>query len=417
MGSALRSRRSHRAWIVPVAALLVLGSGALVQAHAETPAGTEPPSTEAPGTVVATPSPTVLEPPADSPVDEIVGGSELAATGVPLVSPSAPPLPVIDARAWLVADAGTGDVLAAYSPHERRPPASTIKLLTALATDAALDPDETYVATEEDASVEGSRVGIVATQTYTVDQLLHGLILASGNDAAHAIAEAAGGQDVTVDRMNDEARRLGAFDTKAVTPHGLDSPGQLSSAYDLALIGREALDDETIARLAATPVYDFPGTDGATFQIQNQNRLLGSYEGAIGLKTGFTTLAGHTFVGAVERDGRLLIATILGAEGRAEDAAAALFDWAFAAPGTEPVGRLVAPDEVEAMVTDASDEGDILGRNPLEDYGDALSSPGGSSADVPPVVWLSLGAAALAGGLGFALRRRRPKSSGRYSSR
>lgn len=414
MGSALPTSRSHRAWIVPVAAFVVLGSAALLPAHAETPDGA-PAGSETPAPPV--PSPTVLKPPADSPVDEIVGGEDLAATGVALVSSTAPPLPILDAQAWLVADVETGDVLAAYSPHERRPPASTIKLLTALATDATLHPDETYVATEADASVEGSRVGIVAAQSYTVDQLLHGLILASGNDAAHAIAEAAGGQDATVDKMNDEARRLGAFDTKAVTPHGLDSPGQLSSAYDLALIGREALDDETIAELAATPVYDFPDGDGATFQIQNQNRLLGSYDGAVGLKTGFTTLAGHTFVGAVERDDRVLIATVLGAEGRAEDAAAALFDWALAAPDARPVGRLVAPDEVESMVTDAADDGDVLGRNPLQDYGDAISSPGASSDTVPPVVWFSLAAAALAGGVGFALRRRRPKTTGRYSSR
>lgn len=177
MGPVLRSSRSRRVWIVPVAALVVLGTGALLPAHAEapveTPAGSETPA------LPVTPSPTVLEPPADSPVDEVVGGEELAATGVALVSPTAPPLPVLDAQAWLVADTETGDVLAAYSPHERRPPASTIKLLTALATDAALEPDETYVATEADASVEGSRVGIVAAQTYTVDQLLHGLILAS----------------------------------------------------------------------------------------------------------------------------------------------------------------------------------------------------------------------------------------------
>jgi serine-type D-Ala-D-Ala carboxypeptidase (penicillin-binding protein 5/6) len=408
MGSALRSRRSHRAWIAPVAALVVLGSGALL------PAGATIPPT-APGTGTPAPSPTVLEPPVDSPVDEVVGGSELAATGVPLVSPTAPPLPAVDAQSWLLADAETGEVLAAYSPHERRPPASTIKLLTVLAAGTSLDPEETYVATEDDTSVEGSRVGIVAAQSYTVDQLLHGLLLASGNDAAHALAEAAGGQDETVDKMNDEARRLGAFDTKAITPHGLDTPGQLSSAYDLALIGREALDDEVITRLAETPVYDFPDSDGATFQIQNQNRLLGSYEGAIGLKTGFTTLAGHTFVGAVERDGRILIATILGAEGRAEDAAAQLFDWAFAAPSAPAVGHLVDSDEVEAMVTDASDDGDILGRNPFDDYEDVLTSPGSSSEGVPPVVWLSLGAAALAGGLGFALRRRRPKTTGRYS--
>lgn len=407
MGSELRSPRSRRAWIAPVAALVVLASGAL-----PTPA-----TGAASGTARPTPSPTILEPPADSPVDEIVGGADLAATGVPVVSPSAPPLPAVDARAWLVADAATGDVLAAYSPHERRPPASTLKLLTVLATDGALDPDETYVATEADTAVEGSRVGIVATQSYTVDQLLHGVLLASGNDAAHAIAEAAGGLDETVDRMNDEARRLGAFDTKAVTPDGLDTPGQLSSAYDLALIGREALDDDTIAELASTPVYDFPGSGGATFQIQNQNRLLGAYEGAVGLKTGFTTLAGHTFVGAVQRDGRTLIATVLGAEGRAEDAAAALFDWALGAPAAPAVGHLVAPDEVEAMVVAAAEEenGDIIGRNPLEDYEDVLSSPGGSSEGVPPVVWLSLAAAALAGGVGFVLRRRRPKTTARHT--
>lgn len=408
MGSALRSRRSHRAWLVPVAVLVVLATGTLLPAAATSSPTPTP-------TPVPTPSATVLDPPADSPVDEVVGGSELAATGVPLVSPSSPPLPAVDAQSWLVADAETGDVLAAYSPHERRPPASTIKLLTVLAAGNALDPDEAYVATEADAAVEGSRVGIVAAQSYTVEQLLHGLLLASGNDAAHALAEAAGGQAETVDKMNDEARRLGAFDTKAITPHGLDTPGQLSSAYDLALIGREALDDDTITRLAATPVYDFPGTDGATFQIQNQNRLLGSYDGAIGLKTGFTTLAGHTFVGAVERDGRVLIATVLGAEGRAEDAAAALFDWAYGAPSAPAVGRLVAPDEVEAMVTDASEDGDIIGRNPLGDYEDVLTSPGGGSIGVPPVVWLSLAAAALAGGVGFALRRRRPKATGRYS--
>ncbi|WP_169738821.1 D-alanyl-D-alanine carboxypeptidase family protein [Jiangella gansuensis] len=384
----------------------MLGLGALAPAHAS-PEATTPPS--------SMPSPTVLGPPEDAPVDEVVGGKELGTIGVPLVGPSAPPLPAVDAQAWLVADAETGDVLAAFSPHERRPPASTIKLLTALAVGDSLEPDETYVATETDASVEGSRVGLVTAQTYTVGDLLHGLMLASGNDAAHAIAAAAGGQTYTVDLMNDEASRLGAFDTNAVTPHGLDSPGQLSSAYDLALIGRQALSDDTIAKLATTPAYDFPGTDGATFQIQNQNRLLGSYDGAIGLKTGFTTLAGHTFVGAAERGDRTLIATVLGAEGRAEDAAAALFDWAFAAPDLEPVGHLVAPEDIPELI-EAGDEGDVIGRNPLSDYEDVLSSPGGSSEGVPPVVWLSLGAAALAGGIGFALRRR-PKGTGRYSSR
>src|SRR5690606_36922379 len=124
--------------------------------------------------------------------------------------------------------------------HERRPPASTIKLLTAVATASLLQVADTYVATDTDVAMEGSRVGLLSGQRYTVEQLLHGLLLGSGNDAAHAIAEAAGGQAATVDRMNAEAASLGAFDTHAVTPHGLDDPEQLSSAYDLALIGRRA---------------------------------------------------------------------------------------------------------------------------------------------------------------------------------
>lgn len=387
MRSATQCRDGRRGWVLPAAALAVLAATGAV------------------------------EPPADPPVDRTVGGEALAVSGSPLADSSAPALPALDARSWLIADTATGDVLAAFSPHDQRPPASTIKLLTAVATVPTLDLDEPYVATTADAAVEGSKVGLTPEQPYTVDHLLHGLMLGSGNDAAHALAEAAGGQETTIEMMNDEARRLGAFDTYAVTPHGLDAPGQLSSAYDLALIGRRALDDEQLARLARTPTYDFPGLDGRTFQIQNQNRLLGSYDGAIGLKTGYTTNAGHTFVGAAERDGRTLVAVVLGAEGRAEDGAVRLFDWAFGAPDVEPVGHLVTPDEAAAMVREAEQDGDVIG-DPLGDYSDALTSPGSNSDGVPRVVWLSLAAAAALGGAGFALRRRGQKHpSGRYASR
>lgn len=379
---------------------------------------------ESPPPTTVTPAPTTtLGPPDGSPVDEIVGGEILATTGMNLVAPTAPPLPAIDARAYLIADADTGDVLAALSPHQLRSPASTIKLLTAVTAGALLDPDEPYLATEADAAVEGSRVGLLPGQSYSADDLMHGLLLASGNDAAHAVAEAAGGQEKAVRMMNDEARRIGAFDTHAVTPHGLDSPGQRSSAYDLALIGRRALDEERIAKLVRTPSYDFPGDNGETYQIQNQNRLLGRYDGAIGMKTGFTTHAGHTFVGAADRDGRTLIVTVLGAEGRAEDGAAALFDWAFADHTIEPIGHLVTPDDVtdmidaaaarEEMEAGAGGEGDVIGPGTL----DVFDSADGGTNDVPPVVWMSLVVAALAGGAGFALRRRRANKPGRYSSR
>ena len=100
-----------------------------------------------------------------------------------------------------------------------------------------------------------------------------------------------------------------------------------------------------------TQTYDFPGLDATTFQIQNHNRLLGSYAGAVGLKTGFTTLSGHTLVAAAERNGVQLVAVVLGSEDRAEPAASALFDWAFALPGdAASVGQLVTPTEVAAAV-------------------------------------------------------------------
>jgi serine-type D-Ala-D-Ala carboxypeptidase (penicillin-binding protein 5/6) len=278
-----------------------------------------------------------------------LGGDQLARPGMVVADPapgdSAPPQ--VDATAYLLADAGSGDVLAGLDAHVPRPPASLVKLLTALALLPDLDPQQTHVATDADASIEGSRVGLSSGQTYTVEQLTYGLMLASGNDAAHALAEVAGGQQQAIDAMNAEADRLGAWRTRAVTPHGLDEPGQVSTPYDLALLARAALADERVAGPARTATYDFPGGEDGPYQIQNLNRLLGHYPGTVGLKTGFTSQAGHTLVAAAERDGRLLIAVVLGAEGRAEDTAAALLDWAFASGETvRPVGKLLTAEEV-----------------------------------------------------------------------
>jgi D-alanyl-D-alanine carboxypeptidase (penicillin-binding protein 5/6) len=389
-------------------------------------------SLSAAGTAHGTPSPpdisettpvlptpgTTLSPPPGAPFEQPVGGEQLGVVGIPVVDPEAAPLPEVDAITWLIADVDSGDVLAAKGAHEQRPPASTIKLLTALAAGPVLEDDQTYQATDEDAGIEGSRVGLAPGQTYTIDDILHGLMLASGNDAAHALGELAGGQDELVQMMNDTAARLGAFDTHAVTPHGLDSPGQLSSAYDLALIGRSALADERIAELAKTTSYEFPGLDGQVFQIQNQNRLLDSYDGAIGLKTGFTTQADHTLVAAAVRDERRLIAVVLGADGRGEAAATALLDWGFAQAGSvEAVGHLVTADEVAAATEGAADDG-VLG-DPIDDYERALSTPGATSGNVPDVVWLSLVVAVVAGGIGLGWRRRPRRSgrAGRYASR
>lgn len=409
--------------ITGAVAVAGLVSGVVVAGHTAYATGPTPdPSPTGPAPI---PAPTTVEPPAESPFDGIVGGDDLGRIGEPVVSQAAPALPEVDAFAWLVADLDTGEVLAAFSPHERRPPASTIKILTAITVAPRIDADAEYVADTAPELIEGSRAGIVADGTYTKDDLLHGLLLPSGNDAAYALGELAGGQDETLALMNETARTLGAFDTHAATPHGLDTPGQLSSAYDLALIGRAALANDDVATIAQTPTYQFPGLDGETFQIQNQNRLLGSYDGAFGLKTGYTTQAGHTFVGAAERDGRRLITTVLAADGRAEDSAATLLDWAFAATasgGVEPVGHLVTPDEVEQALTaddtDDTTDGDAGGAGGGADGGsaaDIVDAITDETAGRPIMLWTVVASVAVALTVAILVKRRR-RPAGRYAA-
>jgi serine-type D-Ala-D-Ala carboxypeptidase (penicillin-binding protein 5/6) len=338
---AVRSRRGLAA-ISCVAAIVATAGPALA-----TPA---PSSVETTGALAPEPFRT-FSPPRGSPFEEVVGGAQLGISGVPVVADGVIPPPAIAAKAWLVADIESGRVFAALNPHVGLPPASTIKLLTAIALLPEVDMDATYVVTDADVTVEGSRVGLVPGQRYTRDELIHGLLLASGNDTANALAQLVGGQSRALSLMAKEAERLGAYDTTATTTHGLDDPRQHTSAYDLALIAREVLDDKELAAVARTRTYDFPGLDAEIFQIQNHNRLLGSYAGAVGLKTGFTTLSGHAIVAAANRDEVPLVVVVLGAEDRAELAASALFDWAFALPrDATPVGRLVTPTEVAAAV-------------------------------------------------------------------
>jgi D-alanyl-D-alanine carboxypeptidase (penicillin-binding protein 5/6) len=279
-----------------------------------------------------------------------VGGLLLGTTRV-VVTPGATPTPKVGAAAWMVADATTGTVLAAKDPHGRFMPASTLKTLTALTVLPLLDKAASYVGRDQDTSVEGTRVGIVAGQSYTVDQLFYGLFLASGNDAASALANAAGGWPATVRRMNAEAHALQADDTHAVNPSGLDAKGQFTSVYDLALFARVGLARPDFRVYAATHVFAFPGVKkrGAsglrpTFQIQNQNRLLmDGYRGIVGVKTGYTTMAGRTYVGAAERDGHLILVTMMRIDGPTEDAGRKLLDWGFANVGKPGVGQLVPP--------------------------------------------------------------------------
>jgi D-alanyl-D-alanine carboxypeptidase (penicillin-binding protein 5/6) len=333
---------------LPVARLLV---AAVVTAALALP-GTAAVAEDARPTVdPGAPTPTAPHPgrppQGQAPDGRTIGGDDLDTRGV-VSADAAPPLPAgIAAAGWLVADAGTGDVLAARDPHGRFYPASTLKTLTLLTLAPLLDPAQVVAGTAEDENIEGSRVGLVVGGQYPVALLFQALVLQSGNDAANALARAAGGVEATVAAMNGTAEDIGAYDTIAGTPSGLDVAGQSSSPYDLALIFRALLDNPVTAAVLTTPTAQMPPVPGRSpgYQIQNQNPLLTTYPGNLGGKTGFTDAARHTFVTAAERNGRRLVVSVMATENvplRAADQAALLLDWGFAVPpGARGVGTLV----------------------------------------------------------------------------
>jgi D-alanyl-D-alanine carboxypeptidase (penicillin-binding protein 5/6) len=254
------------------------------------------------------------------------------------------------AVSYVIADLDTGEIIAAKAPHAFLRPASTLKTLTALVALPTLDPGTVITATTEDTSADGSRVGLVANNPYTVSDLFNGLFLVSGNDAAYAIARAYGGRERLLADMNAEVARLGAWDTVAKDPSGLDVDGQFSSAYDLALIGRAGMRLQSFRLHAAMMTATFPGATDSTgkvlpaFAIQNNNPIIDKYPGTIGIKSGFTQAARNTLVAAARHGDRTLIVTSMGSVERQSEAVMSLLDWGFAYAGrARPVGTLVAP--------------------------------------------------------------------------
>jgi D-alanyl-D-alanine carboxypeptidase (penicillin-binding protein 5/6) len=259
------------------------------------------------------------------------------------------PIPDGPAQTWLVADLDSGRVLAARDENLRHPPASTIKVLLALVALDELNPDSTVVADAADSHVECSCVGIKAGRTYTARQLLDGLLLVSGNDAANTLAHMLGGPDATIAKMDAKAASLGAVNTHASTPSGLDGPGGSgwSTAHDLAAIFRVAMANPVFAQITAEPSAVFPGdpNDGGERLITNQDELLQRYPGTIGGKTGFTDAARKTFVGAAARGGRrLVVAMMYGLIHQGGptywDQAGNLLDWGFALNPQSAIGAL-----------------------------------------------------------------------------
>jgi D-alanyl-D-alanine carboxypeptidase (penicillin-binding protein 5/6) len=265
------------------------------------------------------------------------------------------------------------------------------------------------VGTQTDADQDGSRVGIGPGGHYTVRQLLTGLLLASGNDAAHALADQLGGVAATVRQMNQLAAKLGALDTRAATPSGLDGPGMSASAYDLALAFRQVLSRPLLVELLGTREATFPGYgDRPGFVVSNDNKLLRSYPGALGGKTGFTDDARHTQLDAAQRGGRRLMVVLMRGEQRPvsmSEQAARLLSYGFALPAGHPVGKLVDGPPATGTRQAAGPES-ASGSSPVDAHAATPKWPGVSGALLPALLWVGVAVTVLGVLLALTARQR-----------
>ena len=214
-----------------------------------------------PAAVDSSEVPQAGEPPLPLPVPPSpIGGNALGGCGV-VTAAGTPPVPGdISADAWVVADLDSGAIVAARDPHGRHRPASIIKVLVAMASLRELNLNKTVDGTPEDAAAEGTRVGVAPGGTYTVNQLLHGLLMHSGNDAAHSLAMQLGGMPTALEKINALAAKLGGRDTRAATPSGLDGPGMSTSAYDIGFVLPVCLGKPDFRRHRAHPEVRLPRT-------------------------------------------------------------------------------------------------------------------------------------------------------------
>ncbi len=320
---------------------------------------------------------------ASLPGSTVVGGPELAGRGIVVHYPAhgARRLPSVPASSYVIADAGTGQVLAAKDPHGHFLPASTLKVLTADALMPVLNSRATVVTSAMAASVTPNKVGLVKGHAYPVSDLFQALLLISANDAAIALAQATGSYARGVAMMNAEARRLQADDTVAVRPNGLNAKGQHTSAYDLALFARQALTMPEFMRIEATRTAMFPLHRRHSIELFNQNTMLDTYRGDLGGKIGWTTASETTFIAWARRDGHTLIVTLMHCVPLTEMTyAARLLNWGFAMDGkVTPVGTLARPLPAPAATPPATGG---LGHSPAAPGAGQRASEHGASGHV-----------------------------------
>lgn len=236
----------------------------------------------------------------------------------------------VSANAAVVMEANTGRVLFEKNAHDKMPMASTTKVMTALVALEYGNPSDVVTVSQNASGVEGSSIWLSVGEKMPLSDMLYGLMLASGNDAAVAIAEHVGGSvDAFVDMMNKKAQEIGAYDTHFMNPNGLPVEGHYTTAYDLALISAYAMRNPSFCEIVKTQYKTLPW-EGHEWDrvVKNKNKILWNYEGGNGIKTGFTKEAGRCLAAAAQRDNMQLVSVVLSAPNMFEDCMA-LMDYGF----------------------------------------------------------------------------------------
>ena len=235
--------------------------------------------------------------------------------------------PAIEAGAAIVVDAESGRILYEKNAYSRKAMASTTKIMTAIIALENGRLDDVVTVSKRAASIRGSTINLREGQKMTLREMLYGLMLNSGNDAAIAIAEHVGGSvEGFIDMMNRKAAQVGARDTHFMSPHGLDADGHYSTAYDLAVITRYALQNPLFSEIVGTRTVSIQTGD-----LRNTNEMLSIYPGADGVKTGYTGKAGRCLVTSATRDGWRIISVVLNCATRYKRAKSSklILDYAF----------------------------------------------------------------------------------------
>lgn len=249
---------------------------------------------------------------------------------VPLTTSDSGDAPDISAETWILYDDTNGVSLSEHLADQEQPMASVTKLMTALVVVDNADVDEVVLISATAAATGEAEIGVVAGELWTVKDLLAAVMVRSGNDAAVALAEHVGGSiSGFAALMNEKAAALGLEHSHFVNPHGLDADGHYSSARDLLVMAKAAMDDPVIARLARTKVVKFrDDPNGVKRRAVNTNALLGAFPGVIGMKTGYTGEAGLVLVTTADQDGRRLIGVVMGSDDHFFDTRQ-LLEWGF----------------------------------------------------------------------------------------